>query len=396
MGGSGWVFLLGAALGGGHCSTLTPVWAGGLPGTGWAGKGNGTGGPGQATVALRSRVCHGAGGWVPCRAPCRHGPPRAPRASVTGPSGAQQWGLPPIWPCPGTVPRTTPAHPGGADPPLRAPQGAQGCCAGAGVTLPRLPWPCRARGCGCAIPLGVGARLPALLAQSPGVCGPGPADRCLSGRFVAVAERGQLPVCPPAPGRAPAEEDGAAIGGEGERGVWGGVGCPTVECGAGGMVTVTATRQCHPPYTHSCGHLGSPVSQPPRLAGLWVLAAMAVPVGCGAMSHPCGCWPPSSTAPAPCTPWGTDVCPGHPKPRGHAAPLRRRLPAGASCRHADGCGDSPGGHGQAWWVPVLRAALSHTVPLAPELGGRVPVALQVPAAALRTQLHQCWLRHHHH
>lgn len=258
---------------------------------------------------------------MPCRAPCRHGPLHAPRASVTGPGGAQRWGLPPIWPCPGTVPRTTPAHPGGADPALRAPQGAQGCCAGESVTLQCLPWPCRARGCGCAIPLGVGAQLPALLAQSPGGCGPRPADRCLSGRFVAVAERGQLPVCPPAPGRAPAEEDGATIGGEGERGVWGGMGCPMVECGAGGMVTVTATWQCHPPYTHSCGHLGSPVSQPPRLAGLWVLAAMAVPGGCGAMSHPCGYWPPQLHSTSPLHAPGDRRVPGDTPSHGATQPL---------------------------------------------------------------------------
>lgn len=63
-----------------------------------------------------------------------------------------------------------------------------------------------------------------------------------------------------------------------------------------------------------------------------------------------------------------------------------------------------GGHmvGTAWgtWAGVAgphpRSCPGPCVPLAPELGGRVPVALQVPATALRTQLHQRRLRHHHH
>lgn len=68
------------------------------------------------------------------------------------------------------------------------------------------------------------ARLSLPLGQSPGLGSPGRADRCPSSRFVAVAERGQLPLRPPAPRRAPDEEDGASIRGEGERGACGGDG----------------------------------------------------------------------------------------------------------------------------------------------------------------------------
>lgn len=127
---------------------------------------------------------------------------------------------------------------------------------------------------------GQGAALP--LGQSPGLGSPGPADRCPSGRFVAVAERGQLPLRPPAPRRAPAEENGAAVRGEGKRG------------------------------------------------------ALDAVVG---------------------TTWGAG--------------------AGVAGPHPQSCPNP-------------------SVPFAPELGGRIPVALQVPAAALRAQLHQRRLRHHHH
>lgn len=105
----------------------------------------------------------------------------------------------------------------------RAWQGAPGCSAGVGAALLCPPRLCQPGGVAVASAQGR-ARLSLPLGQSPGLGSPGPADRCPSGRFVAVAERGQLPLRPPAPHRAPAEENGATVRGEGERGALGAVG----------------------------------------------------------------------------------------------------------------------------------------------------------------------------
>lgn len=149
--------------------------------------------------------------------------------------------------CPGVLPCTTAARLRGADPTSKAPQGAPGGRAGAAGTLPCPSWPWQPGGRGCAVP----PRVLASLGQSPGSVSPIPADRCLSGRFIPVAERGQSPLQPPAPRRAPAEEDGATIGGEGEQGALGRHGEPHggVGCGrAHGRERPTCThshQSCH-------------------------------------------------------------------------------------------------------------------------------------------------------
>lgn len=145
---------------------------------------------------------------------------------------------------------------------VRAPRGVlpgSGLCGLRGGSL--LPQP---QGCGCATLLLAGALLPILPSQRPGAAAQGsggerlagtpaprgctalaPADHRLPGRLLTVAERGQLPLCPPAGRRAAAEEDGATFGGEGEQGALGVVTRDTSRATLAPAAVGTLAEPCH-------------------------------------------------------------------------------------------------------------------------------------------------------
>lgn len=81
--GSGWVPLLGAALGGEYCSTSALTGLGGSSGSGWVGKGSSTGCSSSAVAHLGAVYTVVLVARAPCRAPCRHSPHAESRAGTT-------------------------------------------------------------------------------------------------------------------------------------------------------------------------------------------------------------------------------------------------------------------------------------------------------------------------